>query len=97
MSVVPSIALALSWILLLRSGTLFWKSSSCLENSSTGEAALLESWARASPPESASIAATSAAAPATANANGKRAKAPCTDFIMTHSLHTYARNWVNFG
>ncbi len=29
---------ALSWIDLLRSGTLFWKSSSCCENSSTGEA-----------------------------------------------------------
>jgi hypothetical protein len=34
LSMVP----ALSWIDLLRSGTLFWKASSCCENSSTGDA-----------------------------------------------------------
>jgi hypothetical protein len=37
-SVTLSIAPALSWIDLFRSGTLFWKSSSCFENSSTGDA-----------------------------------------------------------
>src|SRR5262249_1314473 len=43
MSVTASMAPALSWMDLLRSGTLFWKSSSCLENCSTGEG-VLPSW-----------------------------------------------------